>query len=211
MIVRAILNVDCRAQIYSWPSGKKYDGAYHKGLKEGYGRMTWPDGRMYCGSWKKGRREGRGIQTNADGSMDHCGLWKKDKPYIKGQASSPSASVCSNSFASGASLTNSARIRYQGGGVNTSDEDIVFMEAQSVAVADESCNTGRLSSAKAVAPETREVVDLPTHSDSMAISPEGKAIPATPSKLDDVSSIGDSDQDVTPSKFLETPLERISL
>ena len=166
--------------------------------------MTWPDGRMYCGSWSKGRREGRGIQTNADGSMDHCGLWKRDKPYIKGQTPSPSTSICTHSLAS-------VR-RYQGGGQNTSEEDIVYMEAQSVAVADESYHTGR-SSAKAAAAAAKEPVDLPLHSKSLAPSLELKTIPATPTKMDDVSSIGgscDQDQEFS-NQFLLSPTERLEL
>lgn len=167
--------------------------------------MTWPDGRMYCGSWSKGKREGRGIQTNADGSMEHCGVWKRDKPYIKGVTPSPSASICTNSVAS--------RKRRQGGCHNTSEEDIVFMESQSVAVADESFNARRSSSKKGTgAAAAKESVDLPLHSKSLAPSLELKTIPATPTKMDDVSSIGtcDPDQDIS-RHFLLTPTERLEL
>jgi hypothetical protein len=66
--------------LYTWPSGKKYDGEYKGGMKDGYGRMQWPDGQMYCGAWKQNRRHGRGIQSDLDGSISHCGLWEDDKP-----------------------------------------------------------------------------------------------------------------------------------
>ena len=197
-------------QVYTFPSGKKYDGSYENGLKEGYGRMTWPDGRMYCGSWSKGRREGRGIQTKADGSMEHCGIWKRDKPYIKGVTPSPSPSLCANSIVSG------RKHRRGGGCQNTSEEDVVFMESQSVAVADESFNNARLRSSSktgdAAVVTTKESVDLPLHSKSLAPSLELKTIQATPTKMDDVSSIGTHDQDQDLSRhFLLTPTERLEL
>jgi hypothetical protein len=189
-----------RIQIYTWPSGKNYDGTYERGLKHGYGRMAWPDGRMYCGSWKNGKRDGRGIQTKADGSMDHCGLWRKDKACIKGEASA-SNSICSDSVGSGLSL-HSAHVHSQFGGQNTSEEDIVIMEADFVAVADDS-----LHAAVRAAKGSR---DLIAHTTLLASSPpKVQTIPATPTKMDDMSSIG-SDHEVTPN-FLRTFAERISL
>jgi hypothetical protein len=195
--------------------------------------MTWPDGRMYCGAWKRGKRHGRGIQTAADGSMIHCGLWKSDKPCLKGEcAQSPNNSVASgNNNLSSLSLTTTARLaRYQDKGQNTSEEDIVFLESQQVAVADESLSHSRSSAAKAIAASTtttapsKEQQELPTKDKSLALSPvlqdpntsvafspAVKAIPATPTKADDVSSIGSFDRDDTPTSFLLGPMERISL
>ncbi|CAB9508705.1 whole genome shotgun sequence [Seminavis robusta] len=201
--------------IYTWPSSKKYDGSYEKGVKSGYGRMTWPDGRMYCGSWKNGKREGRGIQTKADGSMDHCGLWKNDRPQIKSEGGSPSNSICANSFTSAAgvlSLSNSVNLRPQFGEQNTSEEDIVIMEAQTVAVADESLRSPSSGAVRRGSAVIREPQDLPAHSRSLARSPpDVKTIPATPSKMDDVSSIGSGNDASPPAKFIVTPCERISL
>lgn len=163
-------------------------------MKHGYGRLTWPDGRQYVGHFSKGKRDGRGIQTRADGSIEHCGTWKRDKPYIKGETLSPSLSICSNSLAS---------VRR---GQNTSDEDVVFMEAHSVAVADESFLSRQ--SARAAAKTAKDPVDSPTHFKSLAPSMEleMKMIPATPSKMDDMSSIGSCDQ----GRILESH-ERIEL
>lgn len=128
--------------------------------------------------------------------MDHCGLWKKDRPCVKGEASEL------NSFCSVGSEPSLAHVRSQFGGQNTSEEDIVFMEAQFVAVADESLN--------AAARTVKETQDLIAHTMSLALSPpKVQTIPATPTKMDDMSSIG-SDQDITPN-FLRTTSERISL
>ena len=171
--------------------------------------MTWPDGSMYCGSFKKGLKEGRGIQTNADGSMSHCGLWRKDKPYIEGERVSATSSFdSSDSLLSGISLSDSARFRNQYGCLNTSEEDIVIMESQSVAVAEETMHVTR-SPSNGASLTNKEPQDMPNHSKALTLSPEVQAIPATPSKMDDVSSIG-SDHDVTPN-FLLAPVERISL
>jgi MORN repeat len=156
---------------------------------------------MYCGSWKNGKRHGRGIQTKADGSMDHCGLWKRDRPCVKGEASG-SNSHCSDSAGSELSRAHSAHVRCQFGGQNTSEEDIVFMEAQFVAVADESMN--------AAARTLKETQDLIIHTKSLTLSPpKVQTIPATPTKMDEMSSIG-SDHDMTPT-ILRTLSERISL
>ena len=100
-----------------------------------------------------------------------------------------------------------------------SEEDIVCMESESVAVVDESFNNARRSSssktgdaAAAVATTTKESVDLPLHSKSLAPSLELKTIAATPTKMDDVSSIGTHDQDQDLSRhFLLTPTERLEL
>lgn len=184
--------------------------------------MAWPDGRMYCGSFCKGKREGRGIQTNADGSMVHCGLWKNDAPYIKGETPSPSTSMSSSqskgSFVQGASAK-------QDSAQNTSDEDIVFMESQPVAVADDSHVTARSSSALKAAAESanKELFGFAAHSKS-AVAPTQskysdslvstvKTIPATPSKmLDDVSSMGGSfDLDQKEPTCLLGSFERISV
>ena len=161
---------------------------------------------MYCGSFKAGLKEGRGIQTNADGSMKHCGLWKKDKPFFEGERTSISTSFgSSDSIVSRISLSDSARLKF--GCPNTSEEDIVIMESQSVAVAEETLHTSRSPSNGASA-TVRETHDQPNHSKTLTLSPELN-IPATPSKMDDVSSIG-SENDISHNLLL-APMERISL
>ena len=113
-----------------------------------------------------------------------------------------SNSMCADSISSDLSLAHSAHLRSQFGGQNTSEEDIVCMEAQLVAVADESFHPATRTS--------KENHDLIAQTRSLALSPpKVQTIPATPSKLDDMSSIG-SDEDITP-KCLGAPSERISL
>jgi hypothetical protein len=210
-------------QVYTWPGGKKFDGTYKNGLKDGYGRTTWPDGRMYCGAFRKGKREGRGIQTDADGNMVHCGQWKSDAPFIKGGTPSPSMSA--EDLPGGIlSIRDSSRQqRYHESAQNTSEEDIVFMESQAVAVADDSHTTTRSSALKAaISSANKELSAFPAHSKSTTVqSGKGsgslastvKTIPATPSKLlDDVSSMGGSfDLDHKEPSFLLGSFERISL
>ena len=40
---------------YSWPDGRKYEGAYENDKKHGFGVYTWQDGRKYEGYWLNGK------------------------------------------------------------------------------------------------------------------------------------------------------------
>jgi len=44
--------------VYTWPSGKKYEGQYESALKHGQGVLTWPDGKTYTGHFKQDNRHG---------------------------------------------------------------------------------------------------------------------------------------------------------
>lgn len=189
-------------------------------MKDGYGRITWPDGRMYCGAFTKGKREGRGIQTNAEGTTVHCGLWKNDSPYIKGETPSPDTSMdFAVSYLSDRDQDHQGF--YESSVLNKSEEDIVFMESQAVAVADD-YPAARSSVVKTPGMHAKkETLDFPAHSKASMVSRNNcdslastvKTIPATPSKLvDDVSSMGGSfELDQKEPSVLLGPLERISL
>lgn len=151
---------------------------------------------MYCGSFRKGKREGRGVQTNPDGSMVHCGLWKDDTPFVKGETLPPNS--LDTLRHSDLSQSISTRRRYQETGLNTSEEDIVFMESHAVADADDSHTASRAHPKASDASENsrKQLTGFPAcyeQNSKPAVTSTIKAIPATPSKiLDDVSSIGDS-------------------
>jgi len=34
---------------YTWPDGRKYEGEFKDGLKDGFGKLTWPTGKEYKG------------------------------------------------------------------------------------------------------------------------------------------------------------------
>lgn len=172
---------------------------------------------MYSGSFRKGKRGGRGIQTNPDGSMVHCGFWKDDKPFVKGEVLPSDALDTSDN--SGSSQSISTRRRYQETGLNTSEEDIVFMESHAVAVADDSHTASRSSYQKvseASENSRRQLTEFRAfceQNSKPAVTSTIKAIPATPSKiLDDVSSIGESvDHEAAEPTSLLGSFEQVSL
>lgn len=149
---------------------------------------------MYCGGWRAGQRSGRGIQTNADGSNMHCGIWKNDEPFDNTERSLTRCNISSS--ASHSPISNSSEggrhYQHQSVDLNTSAEDIVFLESELVAVADDSLmGTGRKTSSRRINPiaaAKHDVHDLPTHSKSMAMSPRLETIPASPPSAAEIPS-----------------------
>ena len=41
--------------IETWSDGRKYEGAFKNGKKDGEGTFQWPNGNKYIGSWKNGK------------------------------------------------------------------------------------------------------------------------------------------------------------
>ena len=41
--------------VYHWPDGRKYEGEYQMGHKQGYGTVYWKDGKKYTGYWKNNK------------------------------------------------------------------------------------------------------------------------------------------------------------
>ena len=114
-----------------------YEGRFLKGLPDGQGIYIWADGRKYEGAWKEGKREGKGIMTdpNAGADSEVVGYWKNDE-YV-GTELIPTYKVTKNQgtvrysirkvneVGSGFSVT-----LYQGGSFNT-DIDGWFMDSTS--------------------------------------------------------------------------------
>ena len=46
--------------VFNWKDGRKYEGDYVDGKKQGNGLFTWLDGRVYRGQWFDGKQEGVG-------------------------------------------------------------------------------------------------------------------------------------------------------
>lgn len=38
-----------------WSDGRKYEGDFKNGKKDGEGTFEWPNANKYIGSWKKGK------------------------------------------------------------------------------------------------------------------------------------------------------------
>ena len=46
--------------VYTWPDGKRYEGSYKNGHRDGLGKLTRPNGNYYSGGWVKGKEHGDG-------------------------------------------------------------------------------------------------------------------------------------------------------
>lgn len=67
---------------FTWPDGRKYEGAYNMDLKHGYGTFRWADGSIYKGFFVQGKQHGAGELINRDGSHT-TGIWKCGKLVLK--------------------------------------------------------------------------------------------------------------------------------
>lgn len=64
--------------VYTWPTGKVYEGDFKNDKKEGFGKFTWPDGRVYEGGWKNSKQDGEGKFTGKNGVVK-TGVWEDGK------------------------------------------------------------------------------------------------------------------------------------
>jgi hypothetical protein len=49
----------------TWADGRRYEGDFKAGKKDGEGTFYWPNGSKYLGSWRNGKQHGLGIMTEA--------------------------------------------------------------------------------------------------------------------------------------------------
>ena len=50
--------------IETWNDGRRYEGDFKNGKKDGEGTFEWPTGIKYIGSWINGKQHGTGILYN---------------------------------------------------------------------------------------------------------------------------------------------------
>ena len=55
--------------------GKRYEGEWKEGEKDGQGTHTWSSGNVYEGEWKEGEKDGQGTHTWSSGNV-YEGEWK---------------------------------------------------------------------------------------------------------------------------------------
>jgi len=66
-----------------WADGKRYEGAWVRGVISGSGRMDWVDGRSYVGQFEAGLKQGRGVFRWRDGRQ-YEGGWLGDLQHGDG-------------------------------------------------------------------------------------------------------------------------------
>lgn len=62
-----------------WSDGRKYEGDFKNGKKDGEGTFEWPNGNKYIGSWKRGKQHGIGIWASAKDGTKRQGEWVEGK------------------------------------------------------------------------------------------------------------------------------------
>ena len=65
--------------VFNCPDGRKYEGDFKNGKKEGEGTMEWTNGTKYVGSWRNDMMHGDGIYINAKEGTKRQGQWANGK------------------------------------------------------------------------------------------------------------------------------------
>lgn len=65
--------------IETWNNGRRYEGDFKNGKKNGEGTFEWPNGVKYIGTWKDGKQNGTGIL------YDTCDDTKRQGEWINGK------------------------------------------------------------------------------------------------------------------------------
>ena len=67
--------------VETWADGRRYEGDFKNGKKDGEGTFEWPNGNKYVGSWRNGKQHGIGVWiAQEDGiTTKRQGEWVKGK------------------------------------------------------------------------------------------------------------------------------------
>lgn len=65
--------------IETWADGRRYEGEFKNGKKDGEGTFEWGNGNKYIGSWKSGKQHGIGIWLNSKDVTKRQGEWVDGK------------------------------------------------------------------------------------------------------------------------------------
>jgi hypothetical protein len=67
--------------IEKWSDGRRYEGDFKNGKKDGEGTFEWPNGNKYIGSWKNGVQHGAGVMMNTKDMIKKQGEWVNGKRH----------------------------------------------------------------------------------------------------------------------------------
>ena len=65
--------------IETWADGRRYEGDFKHGKKDGEGTFYWPSGQTYIGSWRSGKQHGLGIMHDPETLEKRHGEWQNGK------------------------------------------------------------------------------------------------------------------------------------
>lgn len=77
-ITKHYWDVDRNITVIVYPDGRKYEGKFKNGERNGYGNMTYDSGNKYAGEWKNNLFNGQGVYTMTNGDR-YDGELKNDK------------------------------------------------------------------------------------------------------------------------------------
>ena len=67
--------------VETWADGRRYEGDFKNGKKDGEGTFEWPNGNKYVGSWKNGKQHGIGVWI----SSEEGGMTKRQGEWVNGK------------------------------------------------------------------------------------------------------------------------------
>ncbi len=65
--------------IETWADGRRYEGDFKNGKKDGEGTFEWPNNIKYIGSWANGKQHGTGILYDTRENTKKQGEWNSGK------------------------------------------------------------------------------------------------------------------------------------
>ena len=68
--------------VYTWPTGRVYDGDFKNDLRHGVGVLKFPDGQKYEGQFQNNKYHGEGVYTNLQGVAKRY-IWRDGKKVRK--------------------------------------------------------------------------------------------------------------------------------
>ena len=67
--------------IETWNDGRKYEGDFKNGKKDGAGTFEWPNASKYIGAWRDDKQHGNGIYVNPKDNSKRQGTWVNGKRH----------------------------------------------------------------------------------------------------------------------------------
>lgn len=67
--------------IEAWNDGRRYEGDFKNGKKDGEGTFEWPNGNKYIGSWRDDKQHGDGVYVNVKEGSKRQGCWVNGKRH----------------------------------------------------------------------------------------------------------------------------------
>jgi hypothetical protein len=67
--------------VETWTDGRRYEGDFKNGKKDGEGTFEWPNGNKYVGSWRNGKQHGIGVWV----SSEEGAMTKRQGEWVNGK------------------------------------------------------------------------------------------------------------------------------